>query len=125
MGTSAIDTTGSTLLFLSADSMVFLTKSGRLLLLPMVAESKFCFSRSRRCFSAPLFVKSNVAKIKLANSPSITVLPVLLLNKVSPNIFETMFTTIVRTIEMFRVKNGMGLTIVEEGALTEVGFERR
>ena len=86
-------------------------RSRRLLLLPMVSESKFCLRRSRRCFCAILFVTSNVAKIKLAWTPK---------TKVSPKMRAMMFTTIVRAIEMFRVENGMVLIMMEE-ALAWVG----
>ena len=79
----------------------------------MVKESKFCLRRSRRYFSALLFVKSNVAMIKVAWTP---------ITKVTPNMCKMTFTTIVRAIDVFRVENGMVLTIVG-GVLAGVGCE--
>ena len=62
-----------------------------------------------------MFVKSNVAKIKLPWTP---------ITKVTPNIFEMMFTAIVRAMEVFRVEKGMVLTMVV-GALAGVGVVLR
>ena len=62
-----------------------------------------------------MFVKSKVAKIKLACTP--------ITNRI-PNMPEIMFTTNVRAIEMFRVEKGMVLIMVV-GALAKVGSERR
>ena len=115
IGTSAIETTGSTLLVLP----IMLTELKfclRLLLLPMVSESKFCLKRSRRCFRALLFVTSNVAKITLAWNPK---------SNLSPNIFEMMFTAIARAIEVFRFENGIVLIMAVWWPMAGVDSDRR
>ena len=91
IGTSAIETIGSTLF-----------------LLPMVSESIFCLRRSRRCFRAFLFVVSNVARSRVAGIPGA---------KTTPKVIMMMFTTIVGAMEMFRVEKGMVLIIMVGEAL--------
>ena len=97
------------------DSMFCLSRNRRLILLPMVSESKFCLRRSLRCFRALLFVKSNVAMIKLAWTP---------ITKVTPNMREMTIAAIVKAIAVFRVENGMVLTMVVL-ALAGIGCEWR
>ena len=87
-GTSAIDTKGSTLERL-----------------PMERESIFCRRRVRRCFWAFLFVKNNAARIKLSWTPRLPRIP---------NRFKMTFTTNARATEMFSVRNGIVLIMLEE-----------
>ena len=98
IGTSAIETTGTTLE-----------------LLPTVSESKFCLRRILRCFRAFLFVASNATRTTLSWIP---------LTTFRLSMVKMMFTTIVRAIEMFKVENGIALIMIGDG-LVEAGCERR